>query len=93
LEPAASPAFAVGLFGLSYLSLAGYGVNGVWRNEHFRIGSFQRLHERPALLYSVAMLPFKADNSFRWAFSPSCSLLYYGRANVPYSIKNETERK
>jgi hypothetical protein len=47
------------------------------------------LHERPALLYSVAMLLLGAQ-FISMGFLAELFTAYYGRANVPYSIKDRT---
>src|SRR3954471_13217623 len=80
-------AFAIGLFGLTYLSLGWVMVNAFGWNEHFPHWQFQPLHERPALLYSVAMLLLGAQ-FISMGFLAELFTAYYGRANVPYSIKD-----
>jgi dolichol-phosphate mannosyltransferase len=80
-------AFAIGLFGLTYLSLGWVLVNAFHWNEHFPHWKFQPLHERPALLYSVAMLLLGAQ-FISMGFLAELFTAYYGRANVPYSIKD-----
>ena len=82
-------AFGIGLFGLTYLSLGWVMVNAFGWNEHFPNWKFQPLHERPALLYSVAMLLLGAQ-FISMGFLAELFTAYYGRANVPYSIKERT---
>jgi hypothetical protein len=79
-------AFALGLVGLTYLSIGWLLVNAVGWNELFPSWKFQPLHERPALLYSVAMLLLGAQ-FISMGFLAELFTAYYGRANVPYSIK------
>src|SRR5262249_49300032 len=83
-------AFAIGLFGLTYLSIGWILVNAFGWNEHFPNWKFQPLHERPALLYSVAMLLLGAQ-FISMGFLAELFTAYYGRANVPYSIKERTD--
>src|SRR5262245_34890141 len=49
-------AFAIGLLGLAYLTIGWLLANATNWNEWFPRWQFPPLHERPALLYSVAML-------------------------------------
>jgi glycosyltransferase involved in cell wall biosynthesis len=80
-------AFAIGLLGLAYLSLTWILVNVFGWNQMFPGWQFQPLHERPALLYSVAMLLLGAQ-FISMGFLAELFTAYYGRANVPYSIKD-----
>ena len=79
-------AFGIGLIGLSYLTLTWFLVNALNWNQAFPDWKFQPLHERPALLYSVAMLLLGAQ-FISMGFLAELFTAYYGRANVPYSIK------
>src|SRR5438105_1379318 len=84
-------AFGIGLFGLTYLTLGWVLVNAFGWNEAFPNWKFQPLHERPALLYSVAMLLLGAQ-FISMGFLAELFTAYYGRANVPYSIKERTSQ-
>ncbi len=84
-------AFAIGLFGLTYLSFGWMLVNVFGWNVHFPNWKFMPLHERPALLYSVAMLLLGAQ-FISMGFLAELFTAYYGRANVPYSIKDRTPK-
>jgi glycosyltransferase involved in cell wall biosynthesis len=84
-------AFGIGLFGLSYLSITWLLVNIAGWNERFPDWRFQPLHERPALLYSVAMLLLGAQ-FISMGFLAELFTAYYGRATVPYSIKDRVGR-
>jgi glycosyltransferase involved in cell wall biosynthesis len=84
-------AFGIGLFGLTYLSITWLLVNVAGWNEQFPDWRFQPLHERPALLYSVAMLLLGAQ-FISMGFLAELFTAYYGRATVPYSIKDRTGR-
>ena len=84
-------AFGVGLFGLSYLSITWLLVNVAGWNARFPDWRFQPLHERPALLYSVAMLLLGAQ-FISMGFLAELFTAYYGRATVPYSIKSRAGR-
>ncbi len=85
-------AFAVGLLGLMYLSATWVLVNLFQWNQAFPSWRFQPLHERPALLYSVALLLLGAQ-FISMGFLAELFTSYYGRANVPYSIKDRTASK
>jgi dolichol-phosphate mannosyltransferase len=82
-------AFAVGLIGLAYLTLTWVLVNAFGWNQAFPDWKFQPLHERPALLYSVAMLLLGAQ-FISMGFLAELFTAYYGRTSVPYSIKSRT---
>ncbi len=79
-------AFAIGLLGLLYLTFTWILVNLFHWNQAFPSWQFQPLHNRPALLYSVAMLLLGAQ-FISMGFLAELFTAYYGRANVPYSIK------
>ena len=81
----------VGLFGLTYLSITWLLVNVAGWNERFPDWRIQPLHERPALLYSVAMLLLGAQ-FISMGFLAELFTAYYGRATVPYSIKDRAGR-
>jgi dolichol-phosphate mannosyltransferase len=80
-------AFGLGLFGLTYLTMGWLLVNLFGWNEAFPNWKFQPLHERPALLYSVAMLLLGAQ-LMSMGFLAELFTAYYGRTSVPYSIKS-----
>jgi dolichol-phosphate mannosyltransferase len=80
-------AFAIGLVGLIYLSLTWVLVNAFGWNEAFPQWRFLPLHERPALLYSVAMLLLGAQ-FISMGFLAELFTAYYGRTSIPYSIKD-----
>lgn len=82
-------AFGVGLLGLSYLTFTWLLVNAFGWNQAFPAWGFKPLHERPALLYSVAMLLLGAQ-FISIGFLAELFTAYYGRANVQYSIKART---
>ena len=83
-------AFGVGLVGLIYLTIGWLLSNATDWNQRFPDWAFQPLHERPALLYSVAMLLLGAQ-FISMGFLAELFTAYYGRANVPYSIKTRTK--
>jgi glycosyltransferase involved in cell wall biosynthesis len=80
-------AFAIGLLGLTYLSCGWVLANVTHWNEWFPRLRIQPLHERPALLYSVAMLLLGAQ-FISMGFLAELFTAYYGRSHVPYSIKD-----
>jgi dolichol-phosphate mannosyltransferase len=80
-------AFGIGLVGLAYLTLTWLLVNLAGWNARFSHWQFQPLHERPALLYSVAMLLLGAQ-FISMGFLAELFTAYYGRTSVPYSIKS-----
>jgi len=80
-------AFGIGLVGLAYLTLTWLLVNLASWNERFSHWQFQPLHERPALLYSVAMLLLGAQ-FISVGFLAELFTAYYGRTSVPYSVKS-----
>jgi glycosyltransferase involved in cell wall biosynthesis len=82
-------AFAIGLIGLTYLTITWLLANVTGWNEWFPRWQFKPLHERPALLYSVAMLLLGAQ-FISMGFLAELFTAYYGRANVPYSIQART---
>ena len=84
--------FAVGLLGLLYLSVTWVLVNAFHWNQAFPSWQLKPLHERPALLYSVALLLLGAQ-FISMGFLAELFTAYYGRANVPYSIKERTDSK
>jgi dolichol-phosphate mannosyltransferase len=84
--------FAIGLLGLMYLSATWVLVNVFQWNQAFPDWRLKPLHERPALLYSVAMLLLGAQ-FISMGFLAELFTAYYGRANVPYSIKDRTKCK
>src|SRR5207237_10557246 len=70
-------AFAIGLVGLMYLSITWVLVNAFGWNEYFPSWKFQPLHERPALLYSVAM-PLLGAQFISWGFLAELVTEVYG---------------
>jgi glycosyltransferase involved in cell wall biosynthesis len=80
-------AFAIGLIGLSYLAVTWILVNVFGWNETFPNWTFKPLHERPALLYSTAMLLLGAQ-FISMGFLAELFTAYYGRAHLPYSIQS-----
>jgi dolichol-phosphate mannosyltransferase len=81
--------FAVGLAGLTYLSLTWVLANVTGWNTWFPHWQFKPLHERPALLYSVALLLLGAQ-FISMGFLAELFTAYYGRTSVPYSIQART---
>jgi glycosyltransferase involved in cell wall biosynthesis len=79
-------AFGIGLLGLCYLTFTWLLVNAFGWNDAFPDWTFKPLHERPALLYSVALLLLGAQ-FISMGFLAELFTAYYGRANIPYSIK------
>ena len=79
-------AFAVGLLGLTYLSITWVLANATGWNQWFPYWQFKPLHERPALLYSIGMLLLGAQ-FISMGFLAELFTAYYGRTSVPYSIK------
>jgi glycosyltransferase involved in cell wall biosynthesis len=82
-------AFGIGLIGLTYLSITWVLANVTGWNEWFPHWQFKPLHERPALLYSVALLLLGAQ-FISMGFLAELFTAYYGRTSVPYSIKART---
>jgi glycosyltransferase involved in cell wall biosynthesis len=80
-------AFAVGLLGLTYLSITWVLANATGWNHWFPFWQFKPLHERPALLYSIGMLLLGAQ-FISMGFLAELFTAYYGRTSVPYSIKS-----
>ena len=82
-------AFAVGLLGLTYLSITWILANATNWNQWFPNWAFKPLHERPAVLYSIGMLLLGAQ-FISMGFLAELFTAYYGRTSVPYSIKART---
>lgn len=81
--------FLIGLAGLAYLTLTWILANATDWNEWFPRYQFKPLHERPALLYSVALLLLGAQ-FISMGFLAELFTAYYGKSHVPYSIKQRT---
>jgi dolichol-phosphate mannosyltransferase len=79
-------AFGIGLMGLIYLTFGWLLANATSWNKAFPSLAFPPLHERPALLYSVAML-LLGGQFISMGFLAELFTAYYGRTSVPYSIK------
>jgi len=79
-------AFAVGLSGMTYLTITWVLANLTDWNTRFPAWHFKPLHERPAVLYSIAMLLLGAQ-FISMGFLAELFTAYYGRTAVPYSIK------
>ncbi len=79
-------AFAVGLAGLTYLTITWVLANATDWNVRFPSWQFKPLHERPAVLYSIGMLLLGAQ-FISMGFLAELFTAYYGRTAVPYSIK------
>jgi len=79
-------AFAVGLLGLTYLTITWVLANLTDWNTRFPAWHFKPLHERPAVLYSIGMLLLGAQ-FISMGFLAELFTAYYGRTAVPYSIK------
>lgn len=73
--------FALGFCGLAYL--AGYWIV----KEMFPAWEMEDLHNRPAVLYSIAALLLGAQ-FISMGFLAELFTAYYGRTSVPYSIKS-----
>jgi glycosyltransferase involved in cell wall biosynthesis len=82
-------AFAIGLAGLSYLTVTWLLANVTDWNTWFPDWQFKPLHERPALLYSMGMLLLGAQ-FISMGFLAELFTAYYGRSVRPYSIKEIT---
>ena len=83
-------AFAIGLAGLTYLTLAWLIANLTsWNEVVSEAWRFQPLHQRPALLYSLGMLLLGAQ-FISMGFLAELFTAYYGRNVRPYSIKEVT---
>ena len=82
-------AFAVGLLGLTYLTLTWLLANVTPWNQWYPRWQFKPLHERPALLYSIGMLLLGAQ-FISMGFLAELFTAYYGRTSVPYSIQGRT---
>jgi glycosyltransferase involved in cell wall biosynthesis len=83
-------AFAIGLAGLTYLTLAWLIANLTsWNEVVSEAWRFQPLHQRPALLYSLGMLLLGAQ-FISMGFLAELFTAYYGRNVKPYSIKEVT---
>jgi dolichol-phosphate mannosyltransferase len=78
--------FAVGLAGLSYLSITWLLANATDWNQQFPSWQFKPLHERPAVIYSMGALLLGAQ-FMSIGFLAELFTAYYGRTSVPYSIK------
>ncbi|HZN33196.1 MAG TPA: glycosyltransferase family 2 protein [Pirellulaceae bacterium] len=79
-------AFAIGLAGLTYLTITWVLANLTDWNQWFPNWQFKPLHERPAVLYSMGMLLLGAQ-FISMGFLAELFTAYYGRTSVPYSIK------
>ena len=79
-------AFAVGLMGLTYLTITWLLANLTDWNTQFPNWQFKPLHERPAVLYSIGMLLLGAQ-FISMGFLAELFTAYYGRTAIPYSIK------
>jgi dolichol-phosphate mannosyltransferase len=84
-------AFGIGLVGITYLSLTWILANATGWNHWFPNWRFLPLHERPALLYSVAMLLLGAQ-FISMGFLAELFTAYFGRTVVTYSIKDRAGR-
>jgi dolichol-phosphate mannosyltransferase len=80
-------AFAIGLAGLTYLTITWVLANLTGWNEWVPSWQFKPLHERPAVLYSMGMLLLGAQ-FISMGFLAELFTAYYGRTSVPYSIKD-----
>ena len=81
-------AFFIGLVGLLYLTLTWFVANVTsWNEVVSEAWRFGPLHQRPALLYSVAMLLLGAQ-FISMGFLAELFTAYYGRSARPYSIKS-----
>ena len=81
-------AFFIGLVGLIYLTLTWLVANVTsWNEVVSEPWRFGPLHQRPALLYSVAMLLLGAQ-FISMGFLAELFTAYYGRSARPYSINS-----
>jgi dolichol-phosphate mannosyltransferase len=81
-------AFAIGLAGLTYLTVTWLIANLTnWNEVVSPAWRFQPLHERPALLYSLGMLLLGAQ-FISMGFLAELFTAYYGKSSRPYSIQS-----